>query len=101
MDLLVLLFMFCVFHAVLSVHCSLVATCWESAGLLALLYVMFSCVIVTFPCVVLGQVWYLILSIPGFYLLLNNIYHEWASIQNCLFMLFTKHRYSNQHTCNV
>ena len=45
--------MFCAFHAV---HCSLVATCWERAGLLALLYVMFSCVIATFPCNVLGQV---------------------------------------------
>ena len=41
------LFMFCVFHAVLSVHYSLVATCCEKAGLLALLNVMFSCVIVT------------------------------------------------------
>ena len=28
----VLLFMFCVCHAVLSVHCSLVVTCWERAG---------------------------------------------------------------------
>ena len=92
--------MFCVFHAVLSVHCSLVATCWEGAGLLALLFAMFSCVIVTFPCVVLGQVWYLIVSIPDFYLL-NYIYHEWASIKNCLFMLSTKRRYSNQHTCYV
>ena len=96
-----LLFMFCVHYAVLSVHCSLVATCWERAGLLALLYVMFSCVIVTFSCVVLGQVWYLIVSIPDFYLLLNYIYHEWASIKNCLFMLSTKRRYSNQHTCYV
>ena len=91
----------CVFHAVLSVQCSLVATCWVRAGLLALLYVMFSCVIVTFPCVVLCQVWYLIVSNPDFYLLLNYIYHEWASIKNCLFMLSTKHRYSNQHTCYV
>ena len=32
--------------------------------LLAFLYVMFSCVCVTFPCVFLGQVWYLIVSIP-------------------------------------
>ena len=40
MDLF-LLFMFRVCHAVLSVHCSLVVTCWERANLLALLYVMF------------------------------------------------------------
>ena len=75
-----LLFMFCVCHAVWSVHCSLVATCWERAGLLTLSYVMFSCVIVTFPCVVLGQVWCLVVSIPDFCLLLNYIYHELASI---------------------
>ena len=64
-----LLFMFRVCHAFLSVHCSLVITCWERANLLALLYVMFSCVIVTFPCGVLGQVWYLIVSIPDLCLL--------------------------------
>ena len=56
MDLL--LFMFrvwhaCVRHVFLSVHCSLIVTYWERANLLALLYVMFSCVFVTFPCGVL------------------------------------------------
>ena len=29
-----------------------------------LLFVMFNCVFVTFPCGVLGQVWFLIVSIP-------------------------------------
>ena len=29
-----------------------------------LLFVMFDCVFVTFPCGILGQVWYLIVSIP-------------------------------------
>ena len=29
-----------------------------------LFFVMFNCVIVTFPCGILGQVWYLIVSIP-------------------------------------
>ena len=48
----------------MSVPCSLVATCWERADLLALLYVMFSCVFVAFPFGVLGQGWYLIVSIP-------------------------------------
>ena len=38
------------------------------------------CFIVTFPCVVLGQVWYLIESIPDFCLLLSYIYHELVSI---------------------
>ena len=49
-----LLFVFRVCHAVLSVHCSLVVTCLERAGLLALLYVMFSYVFVTFPSGILG-----------------------------------------------
>ena len=30
-----------------------------------LLFVMFNCVFVTFPCDILGQVWYLIVSIPN------------------------------------
>ena len=33
----------------MSVHCSLVVTCRERANLLALLYVMFSCVFCHFP----------------------------------------------------
>ena len=61
--------MFHVCHAFLSVHCSLVVTCWERDSLLALLYVMFSCAFVTFQCGVLGQVWYLIVSLPGLCLL--------------------------------
>ena len=55
--------MFRVCHAFLSVHCSLVLNCWERDKLLALLYVMFSCVFVTLPCGILGQMWYLIISI--------------------------------------
>ena len=66
--LLWILFVMCVyvglFHTVLSVPCSLVVTCLERADLFALLCVMFSCVFVTFPYGVLGQVWYLIVSIP-------------------------------------
>ena len=41
----VLLFMFRVCPAVLFVHCSLMVTCWERANLLALLYVLSSCVL--------------------------------------------------------
>ena len=63
------LFMFRICHALLSVHCSLVVICWEEAELLALLYVLFYCVYVTFPCGVLYQVWCLIVSIPDFCLL--------------------------------
>ena len=41
------------------------------ADFLALLCLMFSCVIVTFPYGDLGQVWYLIVSIPDLRLHLN------------------------------
>ena len=44
-------------------------TYWERANLLALLCAIFSCVFVTIPCGVLGQVWYLIVSIPDLCLL--------------------------------
>ena len=54
----------------MSVSCSLVVTCWECTHLLALLYVMFSSVFfVAFSYGVLGQVWYLIVSIPDLCLL--------------------------------
>ena len=55
-----MLFMSCDCHAFASVHCCLVVTCWERDDLLALVYFGF----VTFPCGTLGQVWYLIVSIP-------------------------------------
>ena len=45
-------------------------TCWERADFLALLYVMYSCVFITFPYGILGQVWYLIVSILDLCLLL-------------------------------
>ena len=57
----------------MSVSYSLAVTCWERSDLLALLYVMFSCVFATFPYSGLGQVWYLIVSIPGL-CLLSNLY---------------------------
>ena len=63
------LFMFRICQVFLSVHCSLVVTCWERADLLALLYVMFKCVFITFPCGVLGQMWCLIVSVPDLCLL--------------------------------
>ena len=57
-----MLFMSFVCHAFTSVHCCLVLagkklTSW-------LLFVMFNCTFVTFTCGILGQVWYLIVSIP-------------------------------------
>ena len=54
--------------------CLFFAALWSPggkwAGLLALLYMIFSCVFVTFPCGVLGQVRYLIVLIPDLCLLL-------------------------------
>ena len=43
-----------------------IAALWSPAGkglTSWLLFVMFNCVFVTFPCGILGQVWYLIVSI--------------------------------------
>ena len=54
-------FVFHVCHAVSSVPCSLVVTCWEISDLLALLYVIFSCVLSLSHMVSwVGQVRYLI-----------------------------------------
>ena len=58
----------CVSHAFASVHCCHVVTCLERADLLALVGDVF-CIIVTIPCGILGQVWYLIVSIPDLCLL--------------------------------
>ena len=58
-----MLFMSCDCHAFASVHCCLVVTCWERADLLALVCDVY-CGFVTFPCGILGEVWYLIVSIP-------------------------------------
>ena len=49
-------------HAFASAHCCLVVTCWERADLLALVGDVY-CVFVTCPCGILGQVFYLIVSI--------------------------------------
>ena len=56
-------FMSGVYHAFASVHCWLVVTCLERTGLLALLCDVALC-FATFPCGILGQVWYLIVCIP-------------------------------------
>ena len=57
------IFMSCVF-----MHSRLfIAALWSLAGKALtywLFFLMFNCVFVTFPCGILGQVWYLIVSIP-------------------------------------
>ena len=57
-----MLFMSCVCHTFTSVHAAL----WSPVGkglTSWLLFVMFDCVFVTFPCGMLGQVWYLTVMI--------------------------------------
>ena len=56
-------FVSCVSHALASVHCSLVVTCWERADLLALVGDVY-CIFVTLPYCILGYVWYLIVLFP-------------------------------------
>ena len=58
----------------------LFAALWSPAGkglTSWLLFVMFNCVFVTFPCGILGQVWYLILSIPDLCRLSYFYIHEY------------------------
>ena len=55
-------------HAFASVHGCLVVTSLERADLLALVGDVY-CIFVTFPCGILYQVWYLIVSFPDLCLL--------------------------------
>ena len=56
-------FVSCFSLAFASVHCCLVVTCWKRAHLSVLVGDV-NCNFVTFPCGILGQVWYLIVSFP-------------------------------------
>ena len=56
-------FVSCVSRAFASVHCCIVVTCWERTDLLALVDDIY-CIFVTFPCEILSQLWYLIVSLP-------------------------------------
>ena len=54
--------------------CLFIAALWSPAGkglTSWLLFVMSNCDFVTFPCGILGQVWYLIVLIPDLCLFLN------------------------------
>ena len=69
------MFRVCLCHNLFYVPCSLVVTCWERDDLLALLCVMFSCVLSLAHNGILGKVLYLIISIPDlclFRYLVNN-----------------------------
>ena len=73
--------MSCVSRAFASVHCCLVITCWERTDLLALVGDV-NCICVTFPCGILGQAWYLIVSFPDLCLLPYVVFVmlSWASV---------------------
>ena len=56
-------FVSCVSYAFAPVHCCLMVSFWDQTDLLALVGDVY-CIFVTFPCGILGQVWYLITSFP-------------------------------------
>ena len=68
-----MLFMSCVCHALVSVHCCLVFTCLERADILAFVGDVYCIFFSTFPFGILGQVWYLIVSFPDLYLLSYHV----------------------------
>ena len=78
--------MSCVSDAFASVHCCLVVTCWERADLLALVGDVY-CIFVTFPCGILGQLWYLIVSFPD----LCRLFYFYLDF--LLYPLFSFHSY--------
>ena len=73
-------FVSCASHDFASVHCCLLVTCWEKADLLALAG-DFWCISFTFPCGILGPVWYLIVLFPDLFCLsyLHYFYGCWTS----------------------
>ena len=85
----------CFVFVILScVHCSLVITCWKRANLLALLYVMFYYIFATFPCGVLGQVWFLIVSIPDLCLL--TYFNDHINDISCIFSWIKNTHFRNR-----
>ena len=58
-----MIFVSYVSYAFASVHCCFVVTCLERAVLFALVGDVY-CIFITFPCGILGRVWYLIVSFP-------------------------------------
>ena len=68
--------------------CLLIPALWSPAGkglTSWLSFVMFNCVLVTIPCGILGQVWYLIVSIPD---LCHLSYFGMALINRCWTSVF-------------
>ena len=82
-------FVSCVSHVFASVHCCLVVTCTERADLLAFVC-DFYCIFVTFPCGILGQVWYLIISFADLSRLSYLVY-KFKRIVVSIILLIKKH----------
>ena len=80
----------CLCRIVLSVSFSLMVTYLERAYFLALLYVMFSYVFVTLTYSVLGQVWYLIVSIPHYYYISGQNYLPIITLHEGVALYFVK-----------
>ena len=83
-----LMWFICIFlsfvsHAFAFVHCCLAVTCWERADLLALVGGNY-CIFVTFPCGILVQLWYLIVSFPDLCRLSNFAHLKHRSINKVL-----------------
>ena len=89
-------FVSCVSHAFASDHCCLVVTCWKSAGLLALIGDVYC---ITFPCGILGQVWYLIVSFSDLcclsyfvqeikfkHMVKSRLSVAWLALSSCCFL---------------
>ena len=84
----------CHSYTVMYISWNIVVTCRERADLLVFLYVIIPCVFLPFS--VLGQVWYLILSIPDRCLL-----HYFEKYAVCLFCCFTSQVNSYGHGATV
>ena len=82
-------FVSCISHAFASVHCCLVVTCRERADLLAFVG-DFYCIFVTFPCGILGQVWYLIISFADL-CRLSYLVYKFKRIVVSIILLIKKH----------
>ena len=102
-------FVSCVFHA--FDHSCLVffmllrlfiAALWSPAGkglTSWLLFVMFNCYFVTFPCSILGQEWYLIVSIPD---LCRLSYYDCFSVMKiCLICYALKLQINRKNGMNI
>ena len=80
-----------------------IAAMWSPAGkglTSWLLFVIFNCVFVTFPCGILGQVWYLIVSIPDL-CRLSYFYKEERERERGVCRLCCSHQVNTQNNVHL